>query len=192
MVETNDDEIEILRQSQASVVHCPESNMKLASGIAPVNTMVTNGVNVALGTDGHASNNDIDMFSEMRSASLLAKIDTHDPVSLPAEKAIEMATINGAQALHLNEKLGSLEIGKSADVIAVEANQLAMTPIYNPMSHLVYIANHANVSHVWVDGRCLLDNRVLTTFNVNQLHEEAFQWQRTIQTILAQVNSDQL
>jgi len=176
----NDDEIALLKQSKSNVVHCPESNMKLASGFCPVAKLLANNINVALGTDGCASNNDLDMFSEMRTAALLAKVVAQDASVLPAYQALQMATINGAKALGMEQTTGSLEVGKYADMTAVDLNRMNSTPIYNPVSHLVYNTQASQVSHVWCNGRALYaDNRYLT-IDAETIAKRAENWQNRI------------
>lgn len=173
-------EIAQLAEAGAHIVHCPESNLKLASGFCPVEKLLRAGVNVALGTDGAASNNDLDMFGEMRSAALLAKGVAGDARAVPASTALRMATLNGAQALGLGEHIGSLETGKWADVIAVDLAHSATQPVYDPISQLVYAANRSQVSDVWVAGRRLLHDRQLTQMNLAAILEKAGQWQARI------------
>lgn len=146
-------EIERLAEFGCHIAHCPTSNLKLASGIAPIAHCVAQGINVGLGTDGAASNNRLDMFAEMRLAALLAKVHANDATAIPAYQALEMATINGAKALGLDQKIGSIEVGKLADLIAVNLDEMALQPCFDPVSHLVYVAGRENVSHVWVNGQ---------------------------------------
>ena len=148
-------EIALLAERGVHVVHCPESNMKLASGTCPVAKLLDAGVNVALGTDGAASNNDLDMFGEMRSAALLAKLAADDAQALPADSALRMATLNGAKALGLDSETGSLVAGKAADMVCVNLATLATQPVHNAVSQLVYSASRDQVSDVWVAGRQL-------------------------------------
>jgi 5-methylthioadenosine/S-adenosylhomocysteine deaminase len=148
----NDIEMRLLAEHGCHVAHCPSSNLKLASGIAPINQYIQHHINVGLGTDGAASNNRLDLFTEMRLAALLAKVESGDATALPAHMAIEMATINGAKALGLEDKIGSIEIGKKADLTAVSFSDIDMQPCFDPVSHLVYVAGREHVSHVWVDG----------------------------------------
>ncbi|MCU7933328.1 MAG: TRZ/ATZ family hydrolase [Candidatus Thiodiazotropha sp. (ex Dulcina madagascariensis)] len=169
-------EIEIFAASGAHVVHCPESNLKLASGFCPVSELLEAEINVALGTDGAASNNDLDMFSEMRTAALLAKGVGANASALPAARALSMATINGARALGLHQETGSLEPGKSADMIAVDLNRVHTQPVYHPISQLVYAAGREQVTHVWVAGRLLVNDGALTTLDVAQLNARASHW----------------
>lgn len=145
-------EIELLAEHGSSVAHCPSSNLKLASGIAPIARYAKNGVNIGLGTDGAASNNRLDMFTEMRLAALLAKGQSGDATAISAYQALEMATINGARALGMDDKIGSIEIGKLADLTAVKLTGIDTQPCFDPASHLVYVAGREHVSHVWVNG----------------------------------------
>ncbi|MBL8310714.1 MAG: TRZ/ATZ family hydrolase [Burkholderiales bacterium] len=152
-VTLNAEDIALLGKYGASVVHCPSSNLKLASGIAPITDMLRAGVNVALGTDGAASNNRLDLFEEMRLAALLAKVQACDASALNARTAFTLATLNGARALGLSDVTGSLEPGKSADVIALSLDSPGLTPLFDPVSHFVYAASRTDVTHVWVNGR---------------------------------------
>jgi 5-methylthioadenosine/S-adenosylhomocysteine deaminase len=175
-----DAEITLLADAGATVVHCPESNLKLASGFCPVAKCLDAGVNVALGTDGAASNNDLDMFGEMRTAALIGKAVANDASAVSAMTALRMATINGAQALGLADETGSLRIGKAADVIAIDLNQLETQPLYCPVSHIVYAASRQQVTDVWVAGRRLLHNRQLTTLNLAELQAKIAVWQQRL------------
>jgi 5-methylthioadenosine/S-adenosylhomocysteine deaminase len=170
-------EIEGLARHGAQVAHCPSSNLKLASGIAPVSALADAGVNVGLGTDGAASNNRLDMFEEMRLAALLAKGAAGKPTAVPAADALAMATINAAQALGLDREIGSIQAGKSADLTAVNLGDLERSPCYHPLSHLVYAAGRESVTDVWVRGRRLLDQGRLTTLDSDALTAKAKQWQ---------------
>ncbi len=175
-----DTEIELLAAHGASVAHCPESNLKLASGLCQVAKLLDAGVNVALGTDGCASNNDLDMFSEMRCAALLAKIVAADASALPAAQALELATINAARALGLDTVIGSLETGKYADITAVNLDRLNTMPLYNPVSQLVYAAQASQVSHVWCGGMPIFENGELKTMDRGLLKESVITWQQKI------------
>lgn len=177
----NDEDIHLLQESGAHVAHCPESNLKLASGFCPVDILQQHGINVCLGTDGAASNNDLDMFSEMRTAALLAKAVSGNASALPASRALRMATIDGARALGLDGMTGSLEAGKYADVTAINLEQLNTMPIHNPVSQLVYSVQSSQVSHVWVGGKLLLDNGELTTINRRHLIDIASHWQTALE-----------
>ena len=176
MTQITDDEIARLAEAGASVLHCPESNLKLASGFCPVDRLVRAGVNVAIGTDGAASNNDLDMFGEMRIASLLAKGVSGDATALPAPTALRMATLNGARALGLAGETGSLVAGKAADVIAVRLDSPETLPIYNVISQLVYACGRHLVTDVWIAGRHLLKQRELTTIDRRAVKTLATQW----------------
>lgn len=151
-VHLNPIEVQMLAENGCSIAHCPSSNLKLASGIAPIADYAKEGINIGLGTDGAASNNRLDMFTEMRLAALLAKGSSGDATAVSAQQALEMATINGAKALGLDEKIGSIEVGKLADLTAVKLDDFNMQPCFDVISHLVYVAEREQVSHVWVNG----------------------------------------
>jgi 5-methylthioadenosine/S-adenosylhomocysteine deaminase len=156
-----DKEIILLAQRGVNVAHCPESNMKLASGIAPVPQMLAAGLSVGLGTDGSASNNNVDMFGEMNSAARVHKVNSLDPTSMPAETVLEMATIGGARVLGADSDIGSLEPGKKADLIVLDMNQPHLTPLFNIPSHMVYAARGADVIHSIINGQIVMRNREL-------------------------------
>ena len=151
-VHLEEGEIQLLARHGCSVAHCPSSNLKLASGFAPVDSMLKKGINVALGTDGAASNNRLDLFTEMRTAALLAKAVARDAEAMPAHVALRAATLGGARALGLDARIGSIEAGKRADLVAVALRAPELAPCYDPVSHLVYAAGREHVTHVWVDG----------------------------------------
>lgn len=176
------DEIELMSKLGVSVLHCPESNLKLASGFCPVNELLQAGVNVALGTDGAASNNDLDMLGEMRSAALLAKGIANDSSAVPAQNILEMATINAARALYIDNEVGSLLAGKQADIVAINLNQIETQPVYNPVSQIVYSCNRQQVTDVWVAGKQLLKNRELTTIDQASVLQKTGNWQEKIST----------
>ena len=178
----DESELDVIADRGVSVVHCPESNLKLASGFCPVTEMLARGVNVACGTDGAASNNDLDMLSEMRTASLLAKGVARDPCALPATVALRMATYNGAVALGLERSIGSLEVGKAADLVAFDLGDVRARPIFDPVSQLVYSGHRDQVAHVWVGGRQVVRNRLLTTLDVAALRQTADSWAARITT----------
>ena len=180
MTQLTDEEIALLAEKGTHVIHCPESNLKLASGFCPVAKLLAAGVNVALGTDGNASNNDLDMLGEMRTAALIAKAVAHDASVVSAAQALRMATINGATALGLADTIGSLEIGKAADMIAVDLSTLETQPLYDPVSQIVYCANRNQVTHTWVAGKALMTQRELTTLNITELLATAQAWQQKI------------
>ena len=161
----SDDEISMFAERGVSVVHCPESNMKLASGIAPVTRMLAAGVNVALGTDGSASNNDLDMFGEMTSAALLQKVAGLDPTLLPAADVLGMATTAAARALGMEGRLGVLAEGALADIIVIDTNAPHLTPMYSAVSHLVYAARGGDVIHSVIGGRVVMENRRITVMD---------------------------
>lgn len=180
MTQVNDAEIAAYARSGAHVVHCPESNLKLASGFCPVQKLVQAGINVAIGTDGAASNNDLDMFAEMRTAALLAKAVAQDASALPAAQALRMATLNGARALGLEEETGSLLPGKAADITAVNLGAIQTQPLYHPISQLVYATGRHQVSDVWVAGQHLVKEAALTTLDEQDILAKAQTWQRKI------------
>jgi 5-methylthioadenosine/S-adenosylhomocysteine deaminase len=176
MTQLTDEEITQYALSGAHVVHCPESNLKLASGFCPVKKLVDAGVNVALGTDGAASNNNLDMFGEMQSAALLAKAVANDASAIPAAQALYMATMGGAKALGLDNLIGSLEAGKAADITAVNLSMVETQPIFNPISQLVYAAGREHVTDVWVAGKHVLNDNILTTLDQEAILSKARQW----------------
>jgi 5-methylthioadenosine/S-adenosylhomocysteine deaminase len=175
-------DIKLLRSHQVAVSHNPESNMKLASGIAPVPEYLAAGVTVGLGTDGAASNNDLDMFEAMRFAALLHKVKTGDPRTLPATTALEMATIQGARALGLEKLIGSLEPRKRADLVVVSTGSARLTPIYDPVSHLVYAAHGEDVRTVMVNGRVLMRDRRMLTLDEPAVLTEARKFAQSVRT----------
>lgn len=181
MTQLADKEIELLKEHEVNIVHCAESNMKLASGFCPVHSLLEHGINVAMGTDGTACNNDLDMLGEMRSSSLLAKAVAKDAAAVPAFTALKMATLNGARALGLDDITGSLVRGKAADITAIHLNSIESRPLYNPVSQIVYSCNRDQVTDVWVQGRHLLNQRRLTTLDEQQLLDIAQHWQSKIQ-----------
>lgn len=170
-------EIALLARLGCSVAHCPSSNLKLACGIAPVGSMLSSGINVGLGTDGAASNNRLDVFCEMRLASLLAKTRSENAEVLPAHTALRMATLNAAKALGLERKIGSIEPGKSADLCAVNLDSVELSPCYDPASHLVYAAGREHVSDVWVAGRQLVGSGRLLQVDEDDIRRKAREWQ---------------
>ena len=180
MTQVSDEDIALLVESNSSVIHCPESNLKLASGFCPVERLWQAGVNVAIGTDGAASNNDLDLLGETRTATLLAKAVSGSATALDAHRALRMATLNGARALGLDEQIGSLEVGKLADLVAFDLSGLSQQPLYDPVSQLIYTSNRSCVKHLWVGGKALLDDRRLTRLDEPQLLATARQWQDRI------------
>ncbi len=176
----DDDELDLLAHSGATVVHCPESNLKLASGFCPVDKLLARGVNVACGTDGAASNNDLDMLGEIRTASLLAKGVAGDPCALPAAHALRMATYNGALALGLERSIGSLEIGKQADMVAIDLGDARARPVYDPVSQIIYSGHRDQVAQVWVGGRRVVRDRQLMTLDLGDLRAASDDWGQRI------------
>lgn len=172
----DDEEIERLGEAQASVVHCPRSNMKLASGACPVADLLAAGVNVALGTDGAASNNRLDLWSEMQMAALLAKHESGNATAVPAGTAVEMATINGARALGLADEIGSIEVGKLADLICIDLGGVGQRPVFDPVSHLVYCVEREQVDDVWIAGEHLVCAHELTRLDRNAIQNVADNW----------------
>ena len=173
-------EIALLARLGCSVAHCPSSNLKLASGIAPVDKMLSSGINVGLGTDGAASNNRLDVFCEMRLAALLAKANSQNAETLPAHTALRMATLNAAQALGLERKIGSIEPGKSADLCAVNLDSIELSPCYDPASHLIYAAGREHVSDVWVAGKQLVGSGRVLHMDENGIKRKAAEWKSRI------------
>ena len=166
-------EIAKMAEHRVKVIHNPESNMKLASGIAPIPELIAQGVTVGLGTDGCASNNNLDLFTEMDMAAKLHKIHAMNPTVMDAYTALGMATIEGAKALGLENITGSLEVGKKADIIVVDTNKPHLTPLYSPYSHLVYAARGNDVSHSIINGQLVMENRNLLTLNLNEIMARA-------------------
>jgi len=180
MTQLEVDEIELVAKYGVHVLHCPESNLKLASGFCPVAQLQQAGVNIGLGTDGAASNNDLDMIGEMRTAALLAKGVSGDSTTLPAHAALEMATINGARALGIDSFTGSLARGKDADMVAIDLAQMETQPLYEPVSQVVYAATRNQVSDVWVAGKSLMHDHELTTIDEVSVLERSSDWQQKI------------
>jgi 5-methylthioadenosine/S-adenosylhomocysteine deaminase len=173
-------EIELLATAGASVVHCPRSNLKLASGACPVAELLRAGVNVALGTDGAASNNRLDLWAELQTAALLGKHAASDATAVPAAAALAMATINGARALNLGDEIGSLVAGKAADVICVSLSGIEHQPVLDPLSQLVYAASRHDVSDVWVAGEHLVADRALVRLDTASIGAAAERWGRRL------------
>lgn len=176
MTQVDDDDLALLTEHNCSVIHCPESNLKLASGFCPVERLWEAGINVAVGTDGAASNNDLDLLGETRTAALLAKAVAESATALDAHRALRMATLNGARALGIDEHTGSLEIGKFADLVALDLSGLAQQPVYDPVSQLIYSTSRDAVRHVWVGGKQLLESGRLTRMDEQQVIANARQW----------------
>jgi 5-methylthioadenosine/S-adenosylhomocysteine deaminase len=182
----NAEEIAVLKRMGVGVAHNPQSNMKLASGVAPVPQMLSEDVAVGLGTDGAASNNDLNMWEEMDTAAKLHKVTTGDPKVVSALQAFEMATIRGARALHLDSQIGSLEAGKRADLCIVDLDDLSQTPLYNIYSHLVYATKADDVRTVIIEGRVVMRDRRLLTLDENGIKMRALAFRERISRSLAQ------
>jgi 5-methylthioadenosine/S-adenosylhomocysteine deaminase len=174
------EEIDALAQANVNVAHCPASNLKLASGFCEADRLLKGGVNVALGTDGAASNNNLDMLEELHLAALLAKGVAREATALPAHAALRMATLGGAKALGVDDRIGSLEAGKSVDLAAIDLSTLASQPVYDPASQIVYSASREQVTDVWVAGRRLVENGRLTTLDEEALKRKAGGWRDKI------------
>ncbi len=183
-VHLEQNEIDVLAKLGCNIAHCPASNLKLASGIAPVAQMLDAGLNVGIGTDGAASNNKLDMFSEMRLAALLAKGASGRADVLPAHQALQMATLNAARAICQQNEIGSLVAGKAADMIAVNLSALQTAPCFDVISHLVYAASREQVTHVWVNGELRVENGRLSKLDSTELLAKARYWQKKIQVKL--------
>jgi 5-methylthioadenosine/S-adenosylhomocysteine deaminase len=182
MTDIQKEDLPILEKRLPNIVHCPESNMKLASGSCPVQKLLQMGLNVALGTDGAASNNDLDMIGEMRSAAFLGKLSSGDPKAVSAQTAMKMATLNAARALGVDKASGSLTPGKNADFIAIDLSQIETQPIYHPLPMIVYAASRNQVTDVWIDGKKVLENRKLLTLDEEELLNKAKSWRNKIKS----------
>ena len=183
----NDAEIAQCAERGTSVAHCPQSNLKLASGFSPVEKLRRAGVNIAIGTDGCASNNDLDMFDELRCAALLAKGVAGDATAWNAAYALRAATLGGARAIGLGEQIGSLEPGKLADFICVSMDALETQPMYHPISQVVYSCGRQQVTDVWIAGERKLDARELVGMDVAALRAKAGRWRERIAGIRPKV-----
>ncbi len=172
----SDEEIEIIKKHDVKVSHNPCSNMKLASGVAPVSKLIEKGVCVSIGTDGASSNNNLDLIEELKTASLLQKVSTLNPKVLNSDESIEMATIKGAEALGLSDEIGSIEVGKKADIILIDTNAANMTPDSSSLSsNVVYSANGSNVDTTICNGKILMENKKLTTLDEDEIYAKARQ-----------------
>lgn len=185
VIQANEKELDIMKRHNVGIAHNPQSNMKLAAGVAPVPVMLAKDMAVGLGTDGAASNNDLSMWEEMDTAAKLHKLNSGDPKMLSAIQAFEMATIRGARALHMADKIGSLEVGKLADIAIVDLDSLHQTPMYNIYSHLVYATKSTDVITVIINGRVVMQNRRLLTLNENAIKTDANTYGRKIIESLA-------
>lgn len=180
MTQLDNEDMKIITTHPVSIVHCPQSNLKLASGFCPTQQLLAENQTLGLGTDGAASNNDLDMWDEMRTAALLAKAVAEDASAFSAYDALRAATLGGAKALGLDDITGTISPGKAADIIAVDLSSIETQPVYNPVSTLVYAAGRENVTHVWINGKLKMHNRILTDQNIEALKQEAAHWAHRI------------
>ncbi len=180
MTQLQADEIALLAKAGVNVMHCPTSNLKIASGFCPVHALVQAGVNVAIGTDGAASNNNLDMLEEAHIAALLAKGVSHEATAVPARLALRMATLNGAKALGLDTQIGSLVAGKAADITAIDLSDISNQPVFDPISQIIYSVSRDHVTDVWVNGKRLVASRRLTTLDESALREKTLKWRGKI------------
>jgi 5-methylthioadenosine/S-adenosylhomocysteine deaminase len=181
MTQLIDEEVRLLADSGVSVVHCPASNLKLASGFCPITQLLDNGVKLALGTDGCASNNELNMLNEMRLAALIGKGKAEDASVATAWEVLAMATINGARQIGLSDYIGTLESGKFADITAINLNRINSMPVYDPVASLVYSAQASQVSHVWVAGQLNVEDGNLLNLDQEMLTAKAQHWSDKIQ-----------
>ena len=181
MTQLHDEEIDLLAETNTNIVHCPQSNLKLASGFCPVQKLLDKQVNVSLGTDSCASNDDLDMLGETHTAALLAKGVAQNAAAFPAYQALKSATINAAKALGISKETGSIEIGKSADLAIIEIQTIEAQPMYDPIGHLIYATQRKQVTDVWVAGKQLLHNRKLKTLNEDEILSKTKEWNEKIQ-----------
>jgi 5-methylthioadenosine/S-adenosylhomocysteine deaminase len=183
MVALNEEDLRLIQASGAGVVHCPESNLKLASGFAPTAQIVAHQIPMAIGTDGAASNNDLDLFGEMRTAALIAKAVAHDAGALSAQTVFDCATIEGARMLRKEHQLGSLEVGKQADIVALDWRDLELQPIYDPVSQLVYATHREQVQQVWIGGRQVVQDRIPCGIDLASLQQNILHWQEEVKRV---------
>jgi len=180
MTQLIDSDIELLSRYNTSVIHCPQSNLKLASGLCPVTKLRDSGITVGLGTDSAASNNNLDMLKEVNYASLVAKVVADNASSLNAFESLQMATLASAKAMGIDDQLGSLEVDKRADMISISIDQLHVEPVYNIASQLVYASQSSQIQNSWVAGNQILDNRQLTTLNEQEIRARSKDWAQRI------------
>lgn len=181
MTQLIDSDIALLAENGSHVIHCPESNLKLSNGFCPIEPLQQAGINIALGTDSAASNNDLNLLGEARTAALIAKGLSGNPELLPAHEALELATINGARALGIEGETGSIEVGKAADLVAIDLANIASQPLYNAVSQLIYTDSARHISHTWVDGKLLVEDGQLLNIDQSELINKAQHWQAKIQ-----------
>jgi 5-methylthioadenosine/S-adenosylhomocysteine deaminase len=180
-VKVTAEELELLAEREVKVAHCPESNMKLASGVAPVPAMLNCNIMVGVGTDGSASKNDVDLFGEINTAAKIHKVMAMDPTVMDAHTTLRCATVNGASVLGVADETGSLEVGKKADCIVLDMDQPHLTPLYNPVSHLVYAVRGSDVIHSVINGKLVMKDRVLVTLDEEEIVRNAEQLGNVIQ-----------
>jgi 5-methylthioadenosine/S-adenosylhomocysteine deaminase len=183
MTQLTQEEMDLIANENVKIAHCPQSNMKLASGICPVMHLQAKGLNVCVGTDSAASNNDLDMLQEMRTAAMLAKVSENDPRALDAFTALEMGTIKGARFLGLERTIGSLEVGKAADLTAVSFSDFSSQPVYHPVSQLIYTATAQHVTHTWINGKLLYQNNRFNHLDTEQISADVQQWQSIVKAL---------
>lgn len=188
MTDLNPDEISRFAEAGGHIAHCPESNLKLASGFCPISQLHKEGVNISIGTDGAASNNDLDLLSEARTGALLAKGIAKDAASINAETLIKMLTIQGAKALALDDQIGSIEVGKKADLIAIDLSDINTTPVYDPISQIAYAANSRQVSHVWINGVLKLKQGCFVDMDIASIKHKAYHWRNKIRPLQTDIN----
>lgn len=177
------EDLSILAETHTRIVHCPESNLKLASGLFRIQSFKELNILVGLGTDSVASNNDLNLWGEMRTAAFLAKILAQDPRCFPAGEVLALTTCHAAQLLGISSQIGSLEIGHAGDMIAVDINEIEMQPCFDLLSHLVYAADRSLVTHTWVNGRCLMEKRECLTLDLDRVRYQTKKWQETLKII---------
>jgi 5-methylthioadenosine/S-adenosylhomocysteine deaminase len=182
-VHLNDQDMLTLAKNKVNIIHNPSSNMKLGSGISDISRMLEQNLNISLGSDGSASNNRLDIMEEMRLAALLIKGSTKSPELLPAKEVIKMATINGAKALGLEAEIGSIEINKKADIVAINLNSIENQPVFNPLSTLVYSSSRSDINYVWINGIIKLKDKNLVNIDEDLIIQLAKKWQRKLKKI---------
>lgn len=185
MAHLDTEDVDLLAETGTHVIHCPESNLKLASGVCPVADLLAAGVNVSVGTDGAASNNNLDLLGELRTAALLAKGTSGDPCVLNAGTALELVTINAARAMGLGDAIGSIEPGKRADFCAIDLDQPETQPLHNVLSQIVYAASNRQITDVWVDGERLLEKGELTTIDLQRVAARSRDWRERLRELAA-------
>jgi 5-methylthioadenosine/S-adenosylhomocysteine deaminase len=189
MVALNDADLTLLKASGAAVVHCPESNLKLASGFCPTAKILAHDIPMAIGTDGAASNNDLDMLGEMRTAALIAKAFAQDAAAFSAQEVFDCATINGAKMLRKEHQVGSLEVGKQADIVALDWCSIELQPLYDPISQLVYATHREQVTQVWIGGQQVVQDRIPCGIDLASLQQNILHWQTEVKRVTQGIRS---